>query len=94
MEMKHTNVFGSRLVSVCIERMSSINGVIAPDQTKQIQSNLSLRTPLYYGQFVWSQERQKAYILYLYNTDTSVKRTLDFVPLVSLLKRFDCTHCK
>ena len=94
MEMKHTNVFGSRLVSVCIERMSSINDVIAPDQTKQIQSNLSLRTPLYYGQFVWSQERQKSYILYLYNTDTSVKRTLGFVPLVSLLKRFDCTHFK
>ena len=33
-------------------------------------------------------------LLYLYNTNTSVKRTLGFVPLVSLLKRFDCTHFK
>ena len=29
------------------------------------------------------------YISYLYNTDTSVKRTLGSVPLVSVLKRFD-----
>ena len=29
------------------------------------------------------------YIPYLYNTDTSVKRTLGSVPLVSVLKRFD-----
>ena len=35
-----------------------------------VQSNLSLRTPLYYGEFVWSQKCQKSYILYLYNTDT------------------------
>ena len=28
---------------------------------------------------------------YPYNTDTSAKRTLDSVPLVSILKRFDCT---
>ena len=79
---------------VGIEKMSSINDVIAPDQTKQIQSNFSLRTPLHYRQFVWSQERQKSYLLYLYHMDTSVKRTLGFVPLVSLLKRFDCTHFK
>ena len=55
-----------------------------------VQSNLSLRTPLYYGEFVWSQKCQKSYILYLYNTDTSVKRTLGSVHLMSLLKRFDC----
>ena len=30
-----------------------------------IQSNLSLRTPPYYGQFVWSQKCQKSYISYL-----------------------------
>ena len=47
-------------------------------------------TPLYYEQFVWSQKCQKSYIPYLYNTDTSVKWTLGSVPLVSVLKRFDC----
>ena len=35
-------------------------------------------------------EMQKYFIPYLYNTDTSVKRTLSSVPLVSVLKRFDC----
>ena len=48
-------------------------------------------TPLCYEQFVWSQKCQKSYIPYLYNMDTSVKRTLGSVPLVSVLKRFDCT---
>ena len=47
-------------------------------------ANLSLRTPLYYGQFVLSQKCQKSYIPYLYNTDTSVKRTIGFVPLMSV----------
>ena len=47
-------------------------------------------TPVYYGQFVWSQKCQKSYIPDLYNTDTSVKQTLGSVPLVSVLKRFDC----
>ena len=44
-----------------------------------------IRTPLYYGQFVLSQKCQKSYIPYLYNTATSVKRTLSSVPLVSVL---------
>ena len=35
-------------------------------------------------------EKPKSYIPYLYNTDTSVKQTLGSVPLVSILKRFDC----
>ena len=48
-------------------------------------------TPLFYGQFIWFQKCQKSYIPYLYNTDTSVKRTIGSVPLVSVLKRFDCT---
>ena len=59
-----------------------------------LQSNLSspiIWTPLYYGQFVWSQKCQKSYIPYLYNTDTSVKRTLGSVPLLSVLQGFDCT---
>ena len=84
-----------------------------------VQSNLSLRTPLYCGQFVkfvhslfcsrssfldelarnrllrrltvrLVTEMPKSYIPSLYNTDTSVKRTLGSVPLVSVLKRFDC----
>ena len=50
-----------------------------------------IRTPLYYGQFVWSQKSQKSFIPYLYDTDTSVKWTLGSVPLLSVLKRFDCT---
>ena len=49
-----------------------------------------IQTPLYYGQFVWSQKCQNSYIPYLYNTDTSVKWTLGSVSLVSALKRFDC----
>ena len=35
-------------------------------------------------------EIQKSYIPYLYNTDTSVKQTVGSVPLLSVLKRFDC----
>ena len=49
-----------------------------------------MRTPLYYGQFVWSQKSQKSYIPYLYNTDTSIKRTIGSVPVMSVLKRFNC----
>ena len=37
------------------------------------------------------QKSQKSHIPYLYNKDTSVKWTLGSVPLVSVLKRFDCT---
>ena len=59
-----------------------------------IQSNLALRTPLCCGQFVWSQKYQKSYIPYLCNTDTSVKRTLGSVPLVSVLNRFHCSENK
>ena len=33
---------------------------------------------------------KKPHIPYLYNTDTSVKRTLGSVPLVSVLKSFYC----
>ena len=35
-------------------------------------------------------EIQKSYIPYLYNTDTFVKQTVGSVPLLSVLKRFDC----
>ena len=51
-----------------------------------------IRTPLYYGQFVWSEKCQKSYIPYPYNTDKSVNRTIGSVPLVSVLKRFDCSR--
>ena len=57
-----------------------------------LQSNLSLCTLLYYGQFGWSQKCQKSYIPYPYNTDKSVNRTIGSVPLVSVLKRFDCSR--
>ena len=57
-----------------------------------LQSNVSSWTPLYYRQFVSSQKCPKSYIPYLYNTDTSVKRTLGSVPLLSVLKRLDCSH--
>ena len=59
----------------------------------KLPSNPSLRTPLNYRQFVWSQNCQKSHIPYLYNTDTSVKQTLGSVPLVSVLKSFDCMPC-
>ena len=39
----------------------------------------------------FGQKCQNSYIPYLYHTDTSVKRTIGSVPLVSVLKRFDCT---
>ena len=51
-----------------------------------VQSNLSLRTPFYYGQIVWFQKCKKSYIPYFYNTDTSVKRTLGSVPLAAWLR--------
>ena len=59
-------------------------------ETKGFLEFSIIRTPLHYRQFVWSQKCQKSYIPYLYNTDTSVKQTLGSVPLVSVLKRFDC----
>ena len=57
-----------------------------------LQSNVSSWTTLYYRQFVSSQKCPKSYFPYLYNTDTSVKRTLGSVPLLSVLKRLDCSH--
>ena len=54
------------------------------------------RTPLYYGQFVWSQKCQKSFIPYLYNTDSSVRRTIGSVPLLSVWMVFTVTssNCK
>ena len=48
--------------------------------TLGLQFSLSLRTPLYYGRFVWSQKCQKSYIHYLYNTDTLCKGDTWFCP--------------
>ena len=59
-------------------------------QLDEVQCKLSLRTPLYYGQFVWFQKCQKSYIPYHYDTDSSIKQPIGSVPLVSVLKRFDC----
>ena len=47
--------------------------------------------PLHNVQFIWSQKCQKSHISSLYNTDTSVKRTLGSVPSLSVLKNFDCS---
>lgn len=47
-----------------------------------------LRTPLHYGKFTWCQRNQDTYNFYLYNTDISVIRTLNYGPL-SVLKRFE-----
>ena len=38
-----------------------------------------IRTPLHYGQFTWSERDQIPYKLYLYNTDTSLLRTVHMV---------------
>ena len=73
----------------CSSSVHDGEGLSSAKSQINIQSNLSLRTPLYYGQYLWSQKCQKSHIPYLYNTDTSVKRTLGSVPLVSVLKRFD-----
>ena len=62
---------------------------LCSSQLDEVQSNLSLRTPPYYGQFVWFHKCQKSYIPCRYDTDSSIKRTLGSVPLVSVLKRFD-----
>ena len=51
-----------------------------------------IRTPLYYGQFTWSPRDRNPYKAYLSKTDTSITRTLIPVPLVSVIKRFDCTQ--
>ena len=54
-----------------------------------------IRTPLYYGQFTWSLRDRNPYKAYFSKTDTSIMRTLIPVPLVSLIKRFDCTfYCQ
>ena len=55
-----------------------------------MQWNISLRIPLYYGQFTWSLRDWDTYKAYFSKTDTSIIRTLISVPLVSVIKRFDC----
>ena len=52
------------------------------------------QTPLYYGWFIWSGRVRNSYSLYLCNADTSVIWTLSSFPLVSILKKFDCTSKK
>ena len=51
-----------------------------------------IRTPLYYGQFTWSPRDRNPYKAYLSKTDTSIIRTLIPVPLVSVIKSFDCNR--
>ena len=73
-----------------VRKLSVFPSVFNNLMTRVLTDTSIIRTPLYYGEFVWSQKCQKSYILYLYNTDTSVKRTLGSVHLMSVLKRFDC----
>ena len=42
--------------------------------------------------FTWSLRDRNPYKAYFSKTDTSVMRTLIPVPLVSVIKRFDCTE--
>ena len=51
-----------------------------PKETKfHTNSTSIILTPLYYGQFTWSERDQIPYKLYLYNTDTSLLRTVHLV---------------
>ena len=60
--------------------------------------NYTLTSP--YGHFSITdssfgpRNEKKPYLPYIYDTDTSLNRTLGSVPLVSVLKRIDCnmTH--
>ena len=50
-----------------------------------------IQTPLYYGHFTWSLRDQNPSKAYLSEMDTSIIRTLIPVPLVSVIKRFNCS---
>ena len=50
----------------------------------------SVTSPYGHLSIMDSLKYQKSYIPYHLNTDTSIKRTLGSVPLVSISKRLDC----
>ena len=53
---------------------------LGPKETKfHTNSTCIIRTPLYYGQSTWSERDQIPYKIYLYNTDTSLLRTVHMV---------------
>ena len=59
----------------------------------EVQSNLSFYGPLSITDSLFGRRMTKIIHSdpYLYNTGTSVKRTIGSVPLVSVLKKFDCS---
>ena len=63
------------------------------DRTRA-QRNLSLRTPLFYGQFTWSLRDRNPSKAYFSKIGTSMIRTLIHVPAVSVFKRFDCSYMR
>ena len=75
-------------------KLCLINWASIKISQKTMQSNLSLRTPLHYGQFTWSPRDWNPYKAYFSKTDTSIIRRLIPVPLMSVIKRFDCTRLK
>ena len=50
-----------------------------------------VRPSLYYREFTWSLTGWNPYKAYFFKKDTSTLRTVIPVPLVSVIKRFDCT---
>ena len=81
----------SCIFSVCNYPSPSIKVTnrLSRDRKKLIQSNLSLRTPLYFdSSFAPRNTKNHTF------SDTSVKRTLGSVPLFSVLKRLDCIGCR
>ena len=59
---------------------------------KEKRWNLSIWTPLYYRQYTYTLRHQNLHKAYFSKTDTSIVSTLIPVPLVSVIKRFNCTH--
>ena len=63
-----------------IRHLSIMEKSLGPKETKiHINSTSIIRTPLYYEQFTWTERDQNSYKLYLYNTDTSLLRTVHLV---------------
>ena len=82
-----------------MKNYADLGGFYPPRPSASVNNNpprsaYSLTSPYghlcIYGNVRLVPEMQKSYIPYLYNTDTCVKRTFGYVPLVSELKRLDC----
>lgn len=69
-------------------KVSRKRGTIEP----LLMDKYKMRTPSHYVQITRSERNKNSYKLYLCNMDTFIIPTLSPVPLVSILKRFDCIH--